>query len=938
MLGLVFLLPALSPLRGVGPPRLGAATLAAARTGPVPSMAAVVQPVPLTGQTLQASLKMRCDTTGAQYAIYWSVQGGELKATGVYAGNPNAASYAEESKQYALAADGAGPIAQVQRTGEPLFIPDVSYSTLKRKELALKYGVSQVAILPFEAGVIEFGNARSMKHKQWTEIPKAPTMPKAQLRKAFEDLGALYALYWEADFEKNEMRVIADYENPRDVQIRKTMRGDGESFVKISRELTVELDSVGPVQEALKTGKEVVVGFSDDETWPLCASMKRAAYAKEFNLCSVTMVPVVDEATGEYGVLEYGVSTTAELNPVTLAAVLQMQVQATNAAYGIYWKQEGNIARPAKTYVSPGYARELEAAGKRYSYIDISEQMTIDTVGPNPVAQAMRSRAKVYAEDVSMTADERASIAAEYGISSVAYMPVVGGVIEFGVPRNRWASAEDALAQAIPNEEVDMALASGATYVMFWKKNDALGAFNMAAAYEAPANVLNEAAALDGDSYIKASERESIPIAGDGPVPRSFRSASRLEVPNTATYPNFCRRELSLEWGVGKFTCIPLETGVLEFGRVTKDKRETTTGSEYKESSRQYRRSVFMHKEWEDHRSTDRFFNSLKTIQESGVLRGRINEVTLVTAFATCLVLWNLFAGGWTGVGMVKHDAVVPYLPVLSLPLSSFTLTGSSLGLLLVFRTNAAYARWDDARKQWGSIINNCRSLVRQANTFFNEDRYPGYGNFRDYRRRVAAETSAFTRCLRCFLRGSSDDANLEVELKKLGFTPQEVNSYMSSGNRQCYALQKLGETARLYGMSDQSLARFDSTLSVLCDNVGACERIFKSPIPLVYTRHTSRYVGLWLGLLPLALWSADPSWNHLATIPTAGLVTFLLLGIEELGLQIEEPFGAYLLPPASLLCLTSHLLPLASSEGTATRTTRSAPSARATSPWASRR
>jgi len=77
-----------------------------------------------------------------------------------------------------------------------------------------------------------------------------------------------------------------------------------------------------------------------------------------------------------------------------------------------------------------------------------------------------------------------------------------------------------------------------------------------------------------------------------------------------------------------------------------------------------------------------------------------------------------------------------------------------------------------------------------------------------------------------------------------------------------------------------------------LCDNVGACERIFKSPIPLVYTRHTSRYVGLWLGLLPLAIWAADPSWNHLCTIPVVAVTTFLLLGIEELGLQIEEPFG----------------------------------------------
>ena len=46
-----------------------------------------------------------------------------------------------------------------------------------------------------------------------------------------------------------------------------------------------------------------------------------------------------------------------------------------------------------------------------------------------------------------------------------------------------------------------------------------------------------------------------------------------------------------------------------------------------------------------------------------------------------------------------------------------------------MFRTNACYARWDDSRKVWGDIINKCRTLVRQANTFMG-DEYPGYGDF----------------------------------------------------------------------------------------------------------------------------------------------------------------------------------------------------------------
>ena len=95
-----------------------------------------------------------------------------------------------------------------------------------------------------------------------------------------------------------------------------------------------------------------------------------------------------------------------------------------------------------------------------------------------------------------------------------------------------------------------------------------------------------------------------------------------------------------------------------------------------------------------------------------------------------------------------------------------------------------------------------------------------------------------------------------------------KVADYMIAANKQVFALQKLAETIRTYGMDGRDRQRMDQTLSVLMDNVGACERIFKSPVPLVYTRHTSRFVGVWLALLPLGMWTNDPSWNHLLSIP----------------------------------------------------------------------
>ena len=39
---------------------------------------------------------------------------------------------------------------------------------------------------------------------------------------------------------------------------------------------------------------------------------------------------------------------------------------------------------------------------------------------------------------------------------------------------------------------------------------------------------------------------------------------------------------------------------------------------------------------------------------------------------------------------------------------------------------------------------------------------------------------------------------------------------------------------------------------------------------------------------MPLTLWKAC----HWAMIPASAIVAFLLLGIEEIGVQIEEPFG----------------------------------------------
>lgn len=76
--------------------------------------------------------------------------------------------------------------------------------------------------------------------------------------------------------------------------------------------------------------------------------------------------------------------------------------------------------------------------------------------------------------------------------------------------------------------------------------------------------------------------------------------------------------------------------------------------------------------------------------------------------------------------------------------------------------------------------------------------------------------------------------------------------------------------------------------LTKLHDLLGGCERILRTPIPVAYTRHTTRCLILWLTVMPYALWG-DLGWG---TVIAAPLISFLLAGINEIGIDVEEPFS----------------------------------------------
>ncbi|BDA72583.1 hypothetical protein CAL7716_067490 [Calothrix sp. PCC 7716] len=73
-----------------------------------------------------------------------------------------------------------------------------------------------------------------------------------------------------------------------------------------------------------------------------------------------------------------------------------------------------------------------------------------------------------------------------------------------------------------------------------------------------------------------------------------------------------------------------------------------------------------------------------------------------------------------------------------------------------------------------------------------------------------------------------------------------------------------------------------------LMDSLGNCERILRAPLPLAYTIHLKQLLLIYCLLLPFQLVADAGLW----TGAIVALISFTLFGIEEIGAEIENPFG----------------------------------------------
>ncbi|MCH4574580.1 bestrophin family protein [Achromobacter xylosoxidans] len=252
------------------------------------------------------------------------------------------------------------------------------------------------------------------------------------------------------------------------------------------------------------------------------------------------------------------------------------------------------------------------------------------------------------------------------------------------------------------------------------------------------------------------------------------------------------------------------------------------------------------------------------------VLRGsiipRIFSRILVITLLSCVVVW-MYHRQWFSP---THLSAVP-----------FSLFGLALSVFMGFRNNVCYDRWWEARKQWGDLIVQARSLARESAVLL------AASTANPVQERLVRRCIGFGYALAARLRDQDVLAAVRPwvqpeELDTLAGNRNVPDALLLAVNRDLAACLRRGElTDILYQALTQRVAQCAAIQA-------ACERIKYTPTPFAYSLLLHRTAWLFCLLLPFGLVG---TLEYLMPVAVT-IIAYTFFGLDALGDELEDPFG----------------------------------------------
>lgn len=115
----------------------------------------------------------------------------------------------------------------------------------------------------------------------------------------------------------------------------------------------------------------------------------------------------------------------------------------------------------------------------------------------------------------------------------------------------------------------------------------------------------------------------------------------------------------------------------------------------------------------------------------------------------------------------------------------------------------------------------------------------------------------------RHLLSAQEDDADYARDCRRR-LRPDLAEDLIVARHKPTRALYELSAAIQEFPIDERRRISMDHSVTVLCDAMGSSERIFTSPVPRFFTRHTARFLEVWLLFVPFGLYKEFGStWNH---------------------------------------------------------------------------
>jgi len=232
-------------------------------------------------------------------------------------------------------------------------------------------------------------------------------------------------------------------------------------------------------------------------------------------------------------------------------------------------------------------------------------------------------------------------------------------------------------------------------------------------------------------------------------------------------------------------------------------------------------------------------------------------------------------------IGLIVYYMTTRFKYVIpDMPLGIPAFLGTAISVLLSFKLNQSYDRWWEARKIWGSIVNDSRSFVLQLQSFVGK-------KSKDDIRTISYRHIAWCYSLSQTLRGQDGSKGMEK------FLSAEDMQHLSKHNNKHLAILQLN-TLHVANLRDRdelnifSHVQINNTLVNFSNAMGMAERIKSTVFPVTYRYFLHLTIYLFLITLSISLRDIESYFE----IPLLVVISSAFLLLEKTASHLEDPFS----------------------------------------------